>query len=113
MRSPEQINNLRKIISIMVSPSINFLLTDTDVDRIADSLQNKINFLYTNWELRIKGKWNCKLSWKEIEPEPKYPCCSLNEITAKCYDLLLKYPKIFAIEVTNYADKKDKHIISR
>lgn len=115
MRTPEQIKNLRTVMAIMGIP-MAFILPDEVVNTWADSMQKTIDSIGSvkqQWQIKIRGFHNKNELWIDIKPEPKNPYCSYRIIESACYNLLIKYPRIYEIEVSNCFDKEEKYYINR
>lgn len=101
MRSLEQLNNLRMVFVGMFGPIILFL-SDDAINMMADRIQDRVNNLSDkkSWEIRIRTNENKDLPWIHLVKEPTNPSCSFAAISNKCSELLDKYPKILAIQIS-------------
>lgn len=113
MRTPQQIQNLRAAFALMYGPAA-FFASDETIDSIADGLQEYVNnTTIKTWIIKVQTNESPISSWEKIEPEPKMPSCSFDAISDKCYSLLIRYPAIDRIQITNSQEPKDVHIFCR
>ena len=103
MRTPEQIQNLRHVITSIYGPYVAFFLTDTAIDIWTNRLQAEINKLPAkfHWEVKVRFENSINASWDDIEKEAMIPISSLILISDKCIELLKKYPDIISIQIIN------------
>lgn len=117
MRTPEQIANLRRVLMTMTGPYA-LMLSNEDIDSWANRLQEQVNgqiikSLVQSWEIKIRADYNISTPWEVIEKEPTIAVCTLDNITSKCYDLLIKYPTIDSIQIMDKASHTEIHIFKR
>lgn len=109
MRTPEQIKNLRRALLTTTIGHFAILLSDEQVDKMADKIQEDINRREENrktyvpyfWKVKIRLKENVGKPWEEIDFEPKIVYCTHNVIMKKCHSLLIKFPAICSIQITD------------
>jgi hypothetical protein len=108
----EQVENYRKVLYAQFGPFAR-LLSAEDINTYANNLQRAINSFMSTWEIRVRFGSDLKRSWNDIPKEPKTPTCSHETISDKCWSLLIQYPQIDSIQITDADDSEIKYLFSR
>jgi len=101
MRTPQQIQNLREVITYTFqNPFIEKFMSDEKVDKWANMIQYQVNqkqgFV---WQLQIRTKENAKLEWEKIEKEPATRRFSVEQMIVSCRKLLERHPEIISLKI--------------
>ena len=113
MRTPQQIENLRRVFVHIFGP-FSLVVTSATIDAWADMLQGQIDNLKISWEVQVRMQDNMTVEWSDIKKEMTGPVhCTLPDITRKCHELLEKYPLIFSIQITDSETPTNKYIFDR
>jgi hypothetical protein len=99
MRTPEQIQNLKRAFSYTFGPGIIFF-PDSVIDMMAQRLMKDINPPKI-WSIKIRFTKQKDTPWEQINPEPKNPLYRYDQIADKCYSLLIRYPEIDSIQISD------------
>lgn len=110
MRTELQISNLRKVFLTIIGPLAIFL-TNEEIDNMANRLQDRVNNIKYGWIVKIKTKENKDKDWEDIEAEPTTPYASEEAISKKIELLLVKYPSILEIQITDVLDENHGFIL--
>lgn len=105
IRTPEQIENLRKMLSITMSPGFVFA-SDAEINAIADAIQEEVDRQPIPWQIKVRHS-NSPESWDDIPFEPKQIVASTKLLKAACERLLAKFSAI--IEIRVYEKGKTEH----
>jgi hypothetical protein len=100
MLTPEQVENWRNVLFGMVGPYA-FLMSVDEIEKFKDILQKKVDDAVYEWQIKIKMDPNPSISWDSIKEEPTRPVYSIEKMTMRCKDLLIKYPKIVAVQFSD------------
>lgn len=112
MRTEVQIKNLRTLLRTVIGPTSCFM-SNEDVDEWADLLQTRVDSIKYMWELKICTQDNVKESWDNIASEPTIPYCTLPNIMRKCNELMVKYPPIIKIRISDRQTHLSTYVIER
>jgi hypothetical protein len=112
VRTPEQINNLRRVLCGIHGPVMLFT-TDQEIDAWANRLQHHVDSIGYLWEVRIRTDENRELEWSQIEKEPTSPRYSVDVISHACNKLIDKYPRIIGIKITDAELPTHSYIFDR
>jgi hypothetical protein len=113
MRTPEQIKNLRIVLTGMIGPYA-IIASDEEVNTFGDLIQHKINNITHIWDIRVRLKCDLSRDWTDIDPEPKSPDVPFETMFRKIGELLKKYPLIDSILITDTLNAMDKsYLIKR
>lgn len=113
MRTKAQIDNLRAIL-FRVSPLAGTILSDSMVNSFGNMIQEQILAQSPlNWLIKIRTEEDGDKSWEDISYEPKRPCCTYKGIADSCFRLIMKYPKIIAIQIAKVGNPYDTCIYDR
>lgn len=104
-RTPEQIENLRRMLCLTMSPGFVFA-SDAEINAIGDAIQEEIDRQPIPWQIKVKYD-KSQESWDEIPFEPKPIVASTRLLKAACERLLAKFSAI--IEVRVYEKGKTVH----
>lgn len=114
MRTPEQIGNLRTVFSIAYGPFFGQILSDEEIDALADhikkSFSDRAGKIVWIVKVRIGGD---KTPWEDIQSEPVRPVGTLYEIKKAIEKMLLDYQKLEAVQIEDANDPEKKHIFTR
>lgn len=99
MKTKEQITNLRRMFMLMLGPGVMFF-SDNTIDMMANRLQDRINNTKM-WGIKIRMVEQKDTPWEQIQYEPNHPLLEFNAISDKCYSLLIRFPQIDAIEISD------------
>lgn len=101
MRTPEQISNLRRVLSVQFG-TMAYVFPDESIDAFANEIQHRVDTIKYIWEVRVRLQDNINLSWTEIEKEQTpTPYLTIKDISDMCKRLLVKCPGIVAINISN------------
>lgn len=111
MLTPKQIDAWRRILCGMVGPYA-LMAPAEQIQAIHDNLQRHLDSKNVHiWHIKVR--FDKEEQWENIAIEPKTPNCSLVTIRNKCWNLLVNYPKIDAIQIFDPEDLTDIHVFSR
>jgi hypothetical protein len=112
MRTPEQIENLRRVLKNMGNP-LGFIGDNFMIDLWADSIQNQVDSIKLKWRTKIRFESNKETAWKNIRLEPKITIASLKQIRKLSMDMLDKYPDLNAIQIIEESEGNDVYVFER
>lgn len=101
MRTPEQIMNLRNVLSTFLGP-FAFVASDRDINKFADNIQRAADMrdpAKHNWKIRVRLEDNKDKPWEEITPEPNEVEGRAFVVSESARHLLDKHPGIIAIRI--------------
>jgi hypothetical protein len=106
MRTREQINNLRMVMSYTIGLPPQ-LLTDDHVNAWGDSIQIEADKMYHS-DFAIKLKWNGEdKEWPEICTETKTVHCSMYTAKEASKRILTGNPNIHSILIVDCKNKRE------
>ena len=114
-RTPDQIAKLRKGFAYTLGPAVLWpgMVPDEMIDRMADRLTESLVDEKRTWEIRVRLLEHKDIPWEVILPEPRAPRFREAGISLVCKELLQKYPKIVAIQITDSANKDHQKVFGR
>lgn len=113
-RTPEQIENHRKVLSNMLGPVVVRFFSDDDIDAYADRLQKQIDDIKYYWDIKVRlDNMSPKLPWDKIPKEPTSPYATADEIKHAARHLINSYPTIAEVRIADTETKTEVFVFSR
>ena len=105
-RTPEQIENLRKVLLHSVGPYALFMTTE-DIGDYADRLQRGVDDIKRTWIVKVRFLGEENKPWKDIHPETVNPYMSLTAARIAYKRIVDVKEQIAAIQICADDEYKD------
>ena len=113
MRTPEQINNWRRVLLNILGPYTLFM-SDAEVNRFADLMQDKVDEGYvSSWKWKVKFLEDAEKSWDDIPLESKKVEASLKKMKDFTRGFIERHPKVHSVLLIDQHTKSETYLFER